>query len=106
MQLWIKRSARRCDGGVSGGQEGLICQWLLLEYIESKDTIEQVKATIWSLDTDLAVERQKLVFNGRELRDNDCTCIDYGLGGLDHIELYIDQKQLYINQNKRKRQNP
>ena len=98
MQLWIKRWARRSDGRVSGGQEGLIYHWLLLECIESKDTIEQVKATVWSLDKSLAVERQKLVFNGTELRDNDCTCSHYGLGDSDHIELYEVARQ------KRKRE--
>ena len=98
MQLWIKRSARRCDGGVNGGQEALIYEWLLVDYIEPTDTIEQVKATIWSLDKDLAVERQKLVFNGTELRDNDCTCSHYGLGDSDHIELYEVARQ------KRKRE--
>ena len=86
MKLWIKR-------WVSGGQEGLIHEWFPVEYIEPKDTIEQVKATIWSLDTDLAVERQKLVFNGTELRDNDCTCSYYGLGDTDHIELYEVARQ-------------
>ena len=91
MQLWIKR-------WVSGGQEGLIHEWFVVEYIEPKDTIEQLKAMIWSLNKGLVVERQKLVFNGTELRDNDCTCSHYGLGDSDHIELYEVARQ------KRKRE--
>ena len=88
MQLWIER-----------WQEGQIHKWHLVKDIEPNDTIGQLKGMIWAHDTDYVVERQKLFFNGRELRDTDCTCIDYGLGDLDHIELYIDQK-------KRKREDP
>ena len=82
MQLWIEPC-----------QERQTQNWHLVKYIEPKDTILQLKGMIWAHGTDYVVERQKLFFNGRELRDNDCTCIDYGLGDLDVIELYIDQKK-------------
>ena len=87
MQLWIER-----------WQEGQIHKWHLVKDIEPKDTIGQLKGMIWAHDTDYVVERQKLVFNGTELRDNDCTCSYYGLGDSDRIELYEVARQ------KRKRE--
>ena len=77
----------------------ILCVVLPPELLEQpKDRIEQLKAMIWAHDTDYVVERQKLVFNGTELRDNDCTCSHYGLGDSDHIELYEVARQ------KRKRE--
>ena len=67
MQLWIER-----------WQEGQIHQTAPGErYRTKRYTIEQLKGMIWAHDTEYVVERQKLVFNGTELRDNDCTCSQY-----------------------------